>query len=133
MKTYTFNAWQLNDGTLIDSEVGQFESLEEMIKFGKQLINLLDKDLTPGYAIDEFEEGYDFGAQTYIFNKKTKLLNNLKALYTEKPQAFVTYGDGDLGMPIEIAAAIKDFESFDWESITDEWKFYECDEDGEII
>jgi hypothetical protein len=44
---------------------------------------------------------------------------------------FVTYGDGDLGMPVEIDDAIEDIKSMDEDMIGD-GTWYACDENGEV-
>jgi len=45
---------------------------------------------------------------------------------------FVTYGDGDLGIPMAIDEAIRDFESFDDDQIG-EGTWYVCDSEGKVL
>jgi len=59
--------------------------------------------------------------------KKEMLLAEIRA----SKSAYVTYGDGDLGIPIERMAAIADIESMDDEQIGD-GTWYECDETGKV-
>ena len=44
---------------------------------------------------------------------------------------FVTYGDSDLGIPVEINEAIKDISSME-DEIIGEGTWYACDENGEV-
>ncbi len=49
----------------------------------------------------------------------------------ESNSEFVTYGDGDLGMPIERLSAIADIEAMDDENFQGDW--YDCDCEGNVI
>jgi hypothetical protein len=44
---------------------------------------------------------------------------------------YVTYGDGDLGIPVKMEDSIADIEAMDDEAIG-EGTWYECDEDGKV-
>ena len=59
---------------------------------------------------------------------KAQLIDELKNSDAE----YVTYGDGDLGIPVLRTDAIRDIESMDDESIGD-GTWYECDSEGNLV
>ena len=62
---------------------------------------------------------------------KAELINALEDAQRQGVQ-FVTYGDGDLGIPMAIDEAIRDFESFDDDQIG-EGTWYVCDSEGKVL
>ena len=59
---------------------------------------------------------------------KKEMINEMLASGAD----FVTYGDGDLGVPVQIDAAIDDISGMDDETIG-EGTWYPCDENGNVI
>jgi hypothetical protein len=58
---------------------------------------------------------------------KKEMLAEIRA----SKNAYITYGDGDLGIPVSRMAAIRDIESMDDAQIG-EGTWYECDETGKV-
>jgi hypothetical protein len=61
-------------------------------------------------------------------NRKEEMLREMRDSKSE----FVTYGDGDLGIPVERLSAINDIESMDEEAIGD-GAWFECTSEGEVL
>ena len=62
---------------------------------------------------------------------KAELINALEDAQRQGVQ-FVTYGDGDLGIPMAIDEVIRDFESFDDDQIG-EGTWYVCNSEGRVL
>ncbi len=78
--------------------------------------------------MDEYELKYEHDMEMGEMIKN-EMLAGMRASKAE----FVTYGNGDLGIPVKRLDAIADIEAMSAEDFSGGGTWYECDADGNIL
>jgi hypothetical protein len=110
----------------------------EAIEVDPIIIMEMQERLNPRPFVDIYAEGYQARQASELerimrerwggFMIKELILNEIRKSKSE----YITYGDGDLGLPIKRLDAIADIESMDDEMIGEGAYWCECNSQGDI-